>query len=309
MVVQGANDPRVKKGEAEQIVIALRDRGFPVEYLVAPDEGHGFARPVNNMAMYAAAEKFLAQHLGGRYQEEMTPEVSKRLKEITVDPKTVVVTPPAGAASVSLPKVVAPLTPGISKWAAKLTVGEQSIDSTVTVEVKDTNEGWVISHTMKMPSGDVVDIATLDKQTLAFVKRQVKQGPVTLNFEVKGTKVTGLINLNGQERPIEADAGGPLFADGSGGRLSIVSLPLAEGYTATFRNFDLQRMKPKLQQLKVTASEKVSVPAGTFDTWRVEITSAEGGPEQMTLWVAKDSRKAVKMSAVMQGASIAAELQ
>lgn len=89
MVVQGANDPRVNKRESDQIVIALRDRHFPVEYLVAPDEGHGFARPVNSMAMYAAAEKFLAQHLGGRYQEGGTPEVMKRLKEITVDPATV----------------------------------------------------------------------------------------------------------------------------------------------------------------------------------------------------------------------------
>jgi dipeptidyl aminopeptidase/acylaminoacyl peptidase len=89
LVVQGANDPRVNKREADQIVIALRDRGFPVEYLVAPDEGHGFARPVNNMAMLAQSEKFLAKYLGGRYQETMTPEVAKRLAEITVDPKTV----------------------------------------------------------------------------------------------------------------------------------------------------------------------------------------------------------------------------
>jgi dipeptidyl aminopeptidase/acylaminoacyl peptidase len=90
MVVQGANDPRVNKRESDQIVIALRDRNFAVEYLVAPDEGHGFARPVNNMAMFAAAEKFLAKHLGGRYQEGGTPEVIARLKDITVDPSTVV---------------------------------------------------------------------------------------------------------------------------------------------------------------------------------------------------------------------------
>jgi dipeptidyl aminopeptidase/acylaminoacyl peptidase len=89
LVVQGANDPRVNKREADQIVIALRDRGFPVEYMVAPDEGHGFARPVNNMAMLALTEKFLAKYLGGRYQESVTPEVAKRLQEITVDPKTV----------------------------------------------------------------------------------------------------------------------------------------------------------------------------------------------------------------------------
>src|ERR1039458_9538406 len=68
LVVQGANDPRVNRREAEQIVIALRDRGYPVEYMLAPDEGHGFQRPVNNMAMFMAAEKFLAKYLDGRYQ-------------------------------------------------------------------------------------------------------------------------------------------------------------------------------------------------------------------------------------------------
>lgn len=89
MVVQGQNDPRVLKAESDQIVVALRDRGFPVEYLNAPDEGHGFARPVNNMAFVAAMEKFLAEHIGGRYQESMTDEVAQRLEEITVDVSTV----------------------------------------------------------------------------------------------------------------------------------------------------------------------------------------------------------------------------
>ena len=89
MVVQGANDPRVKQAESDQIVIAMRDLGLPVEYLVAPDEGHGFARPENNMAFIAAAEKFLAKHIGGRYQEDMPEEIAKRLGEITVDINTV----------------------------------------------------------------------------------------------------------------------------------------------------------------------------------------------------------------------------
>lgn len=89
LITQGANDPRVNKRESDQIVIALRERNYPVEYLVAPDEGHGYARPVNNMAVLAAAERFLAKHLGGRYQESMTPEVAERLKVLTVDVKTV----------------------------------------------------------------------------------------------------------------------------------------------------------------------------------------------------------------------------
>ncbi len=89
MIIQGANDPRVKKSEADQIVVAMRDNKIPVEYLCAPDEGHGFARPVNNMAALAASEKFIAKYLGGRFQEEMTPAVAQRLTDITVDIQTI----------------------------------------------------------------------------------------------------------------------------------------------------------------------------------------------------------------------------
>lgn len=66
LIAQGANDPRVKRTESEQIVEALRQRGKEVEYMVFEDEGHGFARPENRLQFYAAAERFLARHLGGR---------------------------------------------------------------------------------------------------------------------------------------------------------------------------------------------------------------------------------------------------
>ena len=66
LISQGANDPRVKQAESEQIVAALRDKGIPYEYLLFPDEGHGFAKPENRLRFYAAAERFLATHLGGR---------------------------------------------------------------------------------------------------------------------------------------------------------------------------------------------------------------------------------------------------
>ncbi len=68
LIAQGANDPRVKQAESEMIVEALRARGKPVEYLLFPDEGHGFARPENRLKFYAQAEAFLAKHLGGRQQ-------------------------------------------------------------------------------------------------------------------------------------------------------------------------------------------------------------------------------------------------
>ena len=68
LIGQGANDPRVKQREADQIVEAMQAKGIPVTYVLYPDEGHGFARPENRLSFYAVAEAFLAEHLGGRVQ-------------------------------------------------------------------------------------------------------------------------------------------------------------------------------------------------------------------------------------------------
>jgi dipeptidyl aminopeptidase/acylaminoacyl peptidase len=66
LIAQGANDPRVKQSESDQIVAAMQGAGIPVTYVLYPDEGHGFARPENNIAFYAIAENFLSACLGGR---------------------------------------------------------------------------------------------------------------------------------------------------------------------------------------------------------------------------------------------------
>jgi dipeptidyl aminopeptidase/acylaminoacyl peptidase len=66
LIAQGANDPRVKQAESEQIVAALEKAGIEHEYMLFPDEGHGFAKPANRLRFYAAADRFLARHLGGR---------------------------------------------------------------------------------------------------------------------------------------------------------------------------------------------------------------------------------------------------
>ena len=69
LIAQGANDPRVKQAESEQIVAALKDAGIDYEYMLFPDEGHGFAKPGNRIKFYTAAERFLARYLGGRFEE------------------------------------------------------------------------------------------------------------------------------------------------------------------------------------------------------------------------------------------------
>jgi hypothetical protein len=138
--------------------------------------------------------------------------------------------------------------------------------------------------------GAMLDTTILSKDSLTLKKRAVE---------------------GGGDKPISADLDGTTFADGAGSSFVIGCLPLAEGYTTAFRNFDLQRQKVKLMQLGVAGSESVTVPAGTFDAFKVELSSADGGPDKSTVWIAKDSRTPVKISTVlaeMGGAVLTAEL-
>ncbi len=134
-VVQGANDPRVKKAESDQIVIALRELGRDVEYMVAPDEGHGFAGKENRLAMIVAMEKFFAKHLGGRIQEEVKPEIQKRLEEITVDINTVTM-PKRETTSEKLTKFNGSIIqPSLAKYMMKIETRGQKFEMEVQREI------------------------------------------------------------------------------------------------------------------------------------------------------------------------------
>jgi dipeptidyl aminopeptidase/acylaminoacyl peptidase len=123
LVIHGANDPRVKQAESDQLVVALRENKLPVEYLVAPDEGHGFAGKQNRLAMFAATERFLARHIGGRHQEQMAQPTAERLATLTVDVNKVVLKPAAPAKASGLAKQPTvsgeALRPATSKTPAK----------------------------------------------------------------------------------------------------------------------------------------------------------------------------------------------
>jgi dipeptidyl aminopeptidase/acylaminoacyl peptidase len=82
LIGQGANDPRVKQAESEQIVAAMKQHKLPVTYVVFPDEGHGFARPENNIAFAAVEEAFLSAHLGGFYLPVTAEELAASTLQI-----------------------------------------------------------------------------------------------------------------------------------------------------------------------------------------------------------------------------------
>lgn len=187
LVVQGANDPRVKKRESDQIVVALRDRNFPVEYMVAPDEGHGFARPVNNMAMLAKAEKFLAQYLGGRFQESMPADVAKRLSEIMVDVKSVKLE--------QKPDMTAKAEVDVSgKWKMSADAGGQLIQ--IDLDLKQTNSDFNGTVSSMLGGGTIENGKVSGNNFTADAKVDVQGQSLVLKMEgkVEGDKMTGTLS-------------------------------------------------------------------------------------------------------------------
>ena len=184
LVVQGANDPRVNKREADQIVVALRDRDFPVEYLVAPDEGHGFARPVNNMAMFAASEKFLAKHLGGRYQESGTPEAIKATWRDHGRPED------RDACDGSVKNCGCKCRCVTGKWTLMVDAGGQTIQ--VALDLKQSGSGDV-SGTMASEhgSGTVEKGRVSGSNMTATVKAEIQGQPmdIQLDGKIDGEKI------------------------------------------------------------------------------------------------------------------------
>jgi hypothetical protein len=168
-----------------------------------------------------------------------------------------------------------------------------------TNTVTEAGNTLTVSETMKTPQGEMSDSSAIDKATLAVRTREIKQGPMAVTLTFEGGKATGTAAMGGPAQSISADAGGPLFADGPATFRSVAALPLKDGYTATFRNFDVMKRKSSLKQAKVIAMEDVTVPAGTFKAWKVEIKSADGEPGEQTIWVDSTSRRVVKVSAVL----------
>jgi hypothetical protein len=233
------------------------------------------------------------------------------LKEITVDVKTVEMPRRIDAASAATPRPSLELRPSVSNYQGKLELGAQAIPFTLMVEIKEENGAWKASEIAKLTGGEISDITVIEKGSLVVTKRNVKQGPTSIDIAIKGNQASGSVVMGEKSSPVAVATGGSVFADGAGAFDVIATLPLAEGYSAVFRNVDLQKQKVDLKQVKVIGVEKVTVPAGTFESFKCEITSTSGEPGKTTVWIAKDSRKVVKVSAVLpqlNGAVMTSEL-
>ncbi len=314
-VVQGANDPRVNKGESDRIVAALRDLGRDVEYMVAPDEGHGFAGLKNRMAMIVEFEKFLSKHIGGRYQEEVKPDIQERLNAIKVDIKSVTGSKTDTETAAFLTSFDgSSVEPGSSNYKVNIKAGGQDITMQLKRVIEkgvmgDKNIYTVIDEsTGGMMAGN--DTLIVDAATLLPISRSATQAGAKVNLAMTDKAATGLIQMGPQQIPVNIKYDSPSFTDGTGIQIALRTLPLADGYSASYNEINLMKGTVEKKLIKVDGSEKIKIGIGEFDTYRVNINSADGGPGSVSLWLDKNLKKIVKVEAALpQGnGTVTAEL-
>lgn len=315
-VVQGANDPRVKKAESDQIVVALRDLGRQVEYMCAPDEGHGFAGQENRLAMMVAMEKFFAKHLKGREQSEIRDVIKKKYDDITVDIKTVTLPKKESSENLSMPKFNGnKVNFGEHKYAVKINSRGQEFSLNVSRTIsKAIFDGKKVIRTIEVSEGIMSGNDTLyfDLATCLPFYRSSKQGPGTMTISISENSIEGEMAMGPQKMPLSVKIDKPVLMDGIGVELPFSTLDLNVGFKAGFEKFDIMSASSKAMKLDVVAEEKVKTEAGEFDCFKIEIRSVEGNELTTTYWFAKNQMINVKtlasLPAMAGGGSITSTL-
>ena len=286
LIIQGANDPRVKQAESDQIVVSLRDAGKEVEYILADDEGHGFSKPNNNMAMWVAVEKFLAKHLGGRYQKDMSEEVAKRLAEITQDISKVVYKKAEKVEiAKALPTLKDDLKEGNYKYDVVIEVQGQKIPMEMTREVKKEGTQWLIKDASASPMGNSEDVVYLEN--MIPVKRLINQGGQTIEVNYASDKISITMMGKAKEIPLE----GAHLTSGAGFDQLIARLPLSEGYQTSFYSLDVMAQKIKTMKLEVLAKEN--------NQWKLKIYNVEDEKELTTMLINVENKMASQIEQIM----------
>jgi hypothetical protein len=243
------------------------------------------------MAMYAEVERFLAEHIGGRYQESMPDDVAARLKELQVDISTVTYEPAEEVAtSEALPTIADRFAEGSFKYTVNIEVQGQNIPMSTTRTVAKDGDHWVVTDESRSPQGKMVDAVTYGAD-LNPLSRLVQQGGQDIEMVYTADKVNIAMGENKMEIPYD----GALFTSGAGMETVLSGMPLKVGYEIVVMVPDLASMSAKQSKIEVAEIETVD----GVDYFRVNITGVENENNRTTVWINAGDHSVLKMEQVV----------
>jgi dipeptidyl aminopeptidase/acylaminoacyl peptidase len=302
LIVQGANDPRVTKREADQMAIALRDRGVKVRYLLAPNEGHGFLNADNRLALYRAMEVFFKDCLGGRAQATVAPAIERHIARLTVNVDTLKL-----AARESEPTMMllrntvistARIAPDTATRRLVLVQGDQQREvGTLRTELRladvDGRPAFVRIQALTSPMlGTGADTVVVERATLAPIRHRSVNMRRTMSLDYRADSILGSVTpAGGTAQTVAVRADTALF-DSNEIDLILRALPLAEGYAVRYPVYLHESGGKVWVTSRVMGSERIAGEGGGMvDAWIVE---SKIGPQTVRTWVAKDSREVLQ---------------
>ncbi len=306
LIIHGANDPRVKKREADQLATALRDRAVKVQYLLADDEGHGFAKVENRLAAYRAIERFFGECLGGRVEPHIDARSEQRLVELEVDVDTLTIVDVSiqtkasdrHALSVGDP-LIEPTRIREESFSARLVLvqGDRKREvGTVRESVAFTRVAGraAIRRVQEIESpmvGTSSDTLLVDRTTLEPISVRSHNQFRAVSLEFAGPHVTGWHEPRGaQPEPVDLTLETVPFPWQLSG-LVVRTLPLEEGLAVSMPTYvyDDGRMKEAiavvrgLEDLELADGRRVSA-------WAIDVGLAD---QKLTWWLAEGNREPI----------------
>ena len=159
-------------------------------------------------------------------------------------------------------------------------MGGREIELNSTRAITKTEVGgvpvWRLISEQTSPMGSAADTFDIDAKTLMPIHRSFSQGPITAQVTYTANAAKGVIKMGTNEMPVDVSFPAPVFGDDAALETALIALPLKPGYKTTYRMFNTQMQKVRLMSLEVTGTENVTVPAGTFDVFKVEIKPLDG---------------------------------
>lgn len=300
MIVQGANDPRVTKRESDQMALALRDRGIDVQYLVAENEGHGFANADNRMALYRAMEEFFGECLEGRVQEEVPAAIEEQIAKLSVDVDTLTLEAEVSYREVGVAdplldpswihedsqQVRLTLVQGGQEreiGSSTQSVAFTEVDGRPAIRKVDTVESPMI--------GSTADTALVDRETLAPLSLRSHNPNRTAALEFDGARLSGSVQpASGEARMIDETFDATPFLTETVG-LAVRALRLEEGLAVELPVYLTDQGTTGTAKVVVTGVESVEVEGRPVEAWVVQSTIAG---QEITTWLARDDHRQLK---------------
>jgi hypothetical protein len=203
-----------------------------------------------------------------------------------------VIRPTDAELSAQLPQSVTIVTASNLSYRSIIQLSGEAVYSDMTRQITANNGNWVVSEKVTSVFGNSLEINTIDQKSMKPVKRILENGRLKIELDYTPTMIKGNVVGGSIDRVIALRTEEPILTDGAGIDLVIGSLPLREGFIGYYRTFNPQSHQIKINQVKVVGVERVNVPAGSFEAFKVEFKPINGD-ESTTFWIEKG--RAVKM--------------